>query len=153
MKLLIRISSDNLKGVVNKLVSGGLAPSIYPLEEFIKDRSLDKSPHYICVYTHRTRTCHFKELEGIKLAINVSNCKREIIFYGEALPNTVKGRGYENILLNPKKFARLAHGLGSLCRISIHKDIQKEFHKKKLLHGLTTEKFIENSRRLNLLYK
>ena len=33
--------------------------------------------------------------------------------------------------------------LGSLCRISIHKDILKELEDKKKLHDLITEKFIE----------
>ena len=36
--------------------------------------------------------------------------------------------------------------LGSLCRISIHKDILKELEEKKQLHDLIAEKFIEKPR-------
>ena len=43
--------------------------------------------------------------------------------------------------------------LGSLCRISIHKDILKELEEKKKLHDLIAEKFIDKPRRLNVLYK
>ena len=43
--------------------------------------------------------------------------------------------------------------LGSLCRISIHKDILKELEEKKKLHDLIAEKFIDKPRRLNFHYK
>ena len=43
--------------------------------------------------------------------------------------------------------------LGSLCRISIHKDILKELEDKKEIHDLIADKFIEKPRRLNFLYK
>ena len=43
--------------------------------------------------------------------------------------------------------------LGSLCRISIHKDILKELEDKNQLHNLIIEKFVQKSRRLNFLYK
>ena len=43
--------------------------------------------------------------------------------------------------------------LGSLCRISIHKDILKELEEKKKLHDLIAEKFIDKPRRLIFLYK
>ena len=43
--------------------------------------------------------------------------------------------------------------LGSLCRISIHKDILKEFEEKNKLHNLITETFVDTPRRLNFLYK
>ena len=43
--------------------------------------------------------------------------------------------------------------LGSLCRISIHKDLLKELEDKKKLHDLIAEKFIEKPRRLHFLYK
>ena len=43
--------------------------------------------------------------------------------------------------------------LGSLCRISIHKDLLKELEDTKKLHDLIAEKFIEKPRRLNFLYK
>ena len=43
--------------------------------------------------------------------------------------------------------------LGSLCKISIHKDIFKELEEKKKLHDLIAEKFIAKPRRLNFLYK
>ena len=43
--------------------------------------------------------------------------------------------------------------LGSLCRISIHKDIFKELEEKKKLHDLLAEKFIDKPRRINSLYK
>ena len=43
--------------------------------------------------------------------------------------------------------------LGSLCRISIHKDIFKELEDKNQLHNLIIEKFVQKSRRLNFLYK
>jgi hypothetical protein len=43
--------------------------------------------------------------------------------------------------------------LGSLCRISIHKDILKELEDKKQLHDLIIEKFVEKPRRLDFLYK
>ena len=43
--------------------------------------------------------------------------------------------------------------LGSLCRISIHKDILKELEEKKKLHDIIAEKFIDKPRRLSFLYK
>ena len=43
--------------------------------------------------------------------------------------------------------------LGSLCRISIHKDNFKKLEEKKKLHDLIAEKFIDKPRRLNFLHK
>ena len=43
--------------------------------------------------------------------------------------------------------------LGSLCRISIHRDILKELEEKKKLHDLIAEKVVDKPRRLNFLYK
>ena len=43
--------------------------------------------------------------------------------------------------------------LGSLCRISIHKDILKEKEDKKELHDAILNKFIQKPRRLNFRYK
>ncbi len=43
--------------------------------------------------------------------------------------------------------------LGSLCRISIHKDILKELEDKKCLHNYIIEKFAEKTRRLDFFYK
>ena len=43
--------------------------------------------------------------------------------------------------------------LGSLCRVSIHKDILKELEEKNKLHDLIAEQFIDKPRRLNFLDK
>ena len=43
--------------------------------------------------------------------------------------------------------------LGSLCRISTHKNILKELEDQNLLTDLVIEKFIKKPRRLNFLYK
>ena len=61
-----------------------------------------------------------------------------------------------SLLRRVKKYLRGNMGqewLGSLCRISIHKDILKELGEKKKLHNLIAEKFIDKPRRLNCLYK
>ena len=41
--------------------------------------------------------------------------------------------------------------LGSLCMISIHKDILKKLEEKKKLHEIIAEKFVDKPRRLNFL--
>ena len=43
--------------------------------------------------------------------------------------------------------------LGSLCRISTHKDILKEKENQKQLHDLVLTKFIAKPRRLNFQFK
>ena len=43
--------------------------------------------------------------------------------------------------------------LGSLCRISLHKDVLKEVENKNVLHDSIVQKFVEKPRRLNFLFK
>ena len=43
--------------------------------------------------------------------------------------------------------------LGSLCRISLHKDILKVMERDNVLHSFIVQKFIEKPRRLNFLFK
>ena len=43
--------------------------------------------------------------------------------------------------------------LGSLCRISLHKDVLKEVEEKNILHDSIVQKFMEKPRRLNFPFK
>ena len=92
--------------------------------------------------------------------INIQQCIPECVkllkLNAVMAVSSASGERSFSCLKRVKTYLRNSMGderLGSLCRISVHKDILKEHEDKKELHNCILAKFIEKPRRLNFRYK
>ena len=92
--------------------------------------------------------------------LNMQHCIPEVVrllkLNGVMAVSSASAERSFSCLKRVKTYLRNAMGderLGSLCRISIHKDILKEKEDKKDLHDAILDKFIKKPRRLNFTYK
>ena len=113
---------------------------IYKDQDFLKDNPMELLQY---IYQMNIQGCipEFVKLLKLNAVIAVSSASAERSF-------SCLGR-VKSCLRSTMSDGRL----GSLCRISIHKDILKEKEDQKQLHKLVLEKFIEKPRRLNFQFR
>lgn len=113
---------------------------VYQDKDFLKDNSMELLKYIYHIGIHQCIP-EFVKLLKLNAVIAISSASAERSF---------------SCLNRVKTFLRNSMGderLGSLCRISIHKDILKAKDDQKQLHPAILDKFIKKPRRLNFSYK
>ena len=113
---------------------------VYKDQDFLKNNPMELLQY---IYDMNIQGCipEFVKLLKLNGVIAVSSASAERSF---------------SCMARAKSYLRSAMGderLGSLCRISTHKDIIKEKEDQKQLYNLVLEKFIQKPRRLNFQYR